>query len=88
MIHILDYIILSTTKPCSYARTLGSAFRRLVVGIQRCSMTFAKTIAVLKVSLMRIHCSSDDDAGTNFPGSTENEFSLLLNGGTFQMESP
>lgn len=51
-------------------------------------MTFAKTIAVLKVSLMRIHCSSDDDAGTNFPGSTENEFSLLLNGGTFQMESP
>jgi len=43
-------------------------------------MTFAKTIAVLKVSLMCIHCSSDDDAGPNFPGSTENEFSLLFNG--------
>jgi hypothetical protein len=44
-------------------------------------MTFAKTIAVLTVSLMCIHCSdASDDAGPNYPGSTENEFSLLFNG--------
>ena len=43
-------------------------------------MTFAKSIAVLTASLMCIHCSSSDDAGPNFPGSTENEFSLLFNG--------
>ncbi len=45
-------------------------------------MTFAKTIAVLTVSLMCIHCSDSGsgDAGPNYPGSTENEFSLLFNG--------
>ncbi len=43
-------------------------------------MAFAKTIAVLKGSPMCIHCSSDDDAGPNFPGSTDNEFSLCFNG--------
>lgn len=43
-------------------------------------MTCAKTIAILTVSLMCIHCSSDDDPGPNFPGSTENEVSLLFNG--------
>ena len=43
-------------------------------------MTFAKTIAVLAVSLMCIHCSSAEEAGPNYPGSTENDFSLLFNG--------
>ncbi len=44
-------------------------------------MSFAKTIAVLTVSLMCVHCSSSDgDASPNFPGSTENEVSLLFNG--------
>jgi hypothetical protein len=43
-------------------------------------MSFAKIIAVLGLSLMCIHCSSDADAGPNFPGSTENDFSLLFNG--------
>jgi len=43
-------------------------------------MSFAKTIAVLMLSLMCLHCSSDADAGPNFPGSTENDFSLLFDG--------
>lgn len=44
-------------------------------------MSFAKTIAVLTVSLMCIGCgSSDGDASPNFPGSTENDFSLLFDG--------
>ena len=44
-------------------------------------MSFAKTIAILMLSLMCIHCSSsDDDPGPNFPGSTENDLSLLFNG--------
>ncbi len=43
-------------------------------------MSFAKTIAVLMLSLMCIHCSSEADAGPNFPGSTENDVSLLFNG--------
>ena len=58
MYHILDYMILSTSNPCSHPRVLGSVFRCPVVGIQRCLMSFAKTIAVLMLSLMCIHCSS------------------------------
>jgi hypothetical protein len=43
-------------------------------------MSFAKTIAVLILSLMCLHCSSDANSGPNFPGSTENDFSLLFDG--------
>ena len=43
-------------------------------------MTFARTVVVLLVSVMSIGCSSSEDAGPNYPGSTENEFSLLFNG--------
>jgi hypothetical protein len=44
-------------------------------------MTLAKTIAVLSVSLVFVACSSEGgEDGPNFPGSTENEYSLLFNG--------
>ncbi len=42
-------------------------------------MSFAETIAALTVSLPCIRCSGGD-AGPNYPGSTENEFSLLFDG--------
>ncbi len=44
-------------------------------------MTFAKAIAVLLVCFFSTACSSDaNENGPNFPGSTENDYSLLFNG--------
>jgi hypothetical protein len=43
-------------------------------------MASARMIAVILVSLFSIHCSGSEDQGPNFPGSTENEFSLLFDG--------
>ncbi|MFW2388179.1 MAG: LamG domain-containing protein [Polyangiales bacterium] len=44
-------------------------------------MTLTRMIAVLALSMMSINCSSESGAdGPNFPGSTENDYSLLFDG--------
>jgi len=43
-------------------------------------MSLAKRMAVLTVCSLCIQCSSDGDGGPNFPGSTENDYSLLFDG--------
>lgn len=43
-------------------------------------MASKRMVALVVVSLISIHCSEPASEGPNYPGSTENEFSLLFDG--------